>query len=110
MKLASASGSVPGPSFSARTRSPDQGFGYAVMNLGLRSGGSMIHTEMMQGFRPSGVMSEQRTSNFRPNGLPAWLVTGLFCGWFNYALLSSAQLPGEKPTDMKNFAFDAPVG
>ena len=64
VKLASASGSVPGPSFSARTRSPDQGFGYAVMNLGLGSGGSIIHTEMMQGFRPSGVMSEQRTSNF----------------------------------------------
>ena len=60
----SASGSVPGPTFSAGTRSPAQGFGYAVMNLGLGSGGSMIHTEMMQGFRPSGVTSEQRTSNF----------------------------------------------
>ena len=34
------------------------------MNLGLGSGGSMIHTEMMQGFRPSGATSEQLTSNF----------------------------------------------
>jgi hypothetical protein len=91
----SVSGSVPGPVFSARTRSPAQGFGYAVMNVGLGSGGSMIHTEMMQGFRPSGVTSEQRTSNFWTNGLPAWLVTGLFCGWFNNAILSSARLPGE---------------
>ena len=41
-----------------------QGFGYAVMNLGLGSGGSMIHIETMQGFRPSGVTSEQLTSNF----------------------------------------------
>jgi hypothetical protein len=41
-----------------------QGFGYAVMNLGLGSGGSTIHTDMMQGFRLSGVTSEQLTSNF----------------------------------------------
>ena len=41
-----------------------EGFGYAVMNLGLGSGGSIIHTDMMQGFRPSGVTSEQLTSNF----------------------------------------------
>ena len=47
-----------------RMSSPAQGFGYAVMNLGLGSAGSMIHTEMVQGFRPSGVTSEQRTSNF----------------------------------------------
>ena len=61
-----ASAPVPGPIFSARTLGtslPTQGFGYAVMNLGLRSGGSMIHTETMQGFRPSGA-SEQVTSNF----------------------------------------------
>lgn len=60
-----ASASVP--IFSARTLGtslPTQGFGYAVMNLGLRSGGSMIHTETMQGFRPSGAASEQVTSNF----------------------------------------------
>jgi hypothetical protein len=60
----SASGSVRGSTFSARTRSPAQGFGYAVTNLGLGSGGSMIHAEMMQGFRPSGAASEQLTSNF----------------------------------------------
>ena len=53
-----------GTTFSARTRSPAQGFGYAVMNLGLGSADSIIHTEMMQGFRPSGVTSEQLTSNF----------------------------------------------
>jgi hypothetical protein len=67
LEPAPASGPVPGPIFSSRTRrlsSPDQGFGYAVMNLGLGSGGSMIHTEMMQGFRPSGAASEQLTSNF----------------------------------------------
>jgi hypothetical protein len=108
-----ASASVPGPIFRSRMRrmrSPAQGFGYAVMNLGLGSGGSMIHTEMTQGFRPSGATSEQLTSNFRPNGLLAWLVTGLFSGWFSKALWSSAQLPREKPKDMKNFALDAPVG
>jgi hypothetical protein len=55
---------VSAASFSARTRSPAQGFGYAVMNLGLGSGGSMIHTEMVQGFQPSGATSEQLTSNF----------------------------------------------
>jgi len=33
------------------------------MNLGLGSGGSMIHTEMMQGFWPFGAASEQLTSN-----------------------------------------------
>jgi hypothetical protein len=61
-----ASTSVPGPIFGAHARHelPTQGFGYAVMNLGLRSGGSMIHTETMQGFRPSGATSEQVTSNF----------------------------------------------
>jgi hypothetical protein len=64
-----ASASVPGPIFSARTlgtSSPTQEFGYAVMNLGLGSGGSMIPTETMQGFRPSGAASEQVTSNFSP--------------------------------------------
>jgi hypothetical protein len=70
----------------------------------------MIHTEMMQGFRPSGATSEQPTSNFWPNGLLTWLVTGLFCGWCSNALLSSAQFPGEKPKERKNFALDAPVG
>ena len=56
------------------------------MNLGLGSGGSMIRTEMMQGFLPFGATSEQLTSDLRPNGLLAWLVTGLFCGWFSKAL------------------------
>ena len=59
--------SVAGPIFGAwtcRTNSPAQEFGYAVMNLGLASGGSIIHTEMMQGFRPSGATIEQLTSNF----------------------------------------------
>jgi hypothetical protein len=80
------------------------------MNLGLGSGGSIIHTEMMQGFRPSGATSEQLTSNFCPNGVFAWLVTGLFRGWFSNALLSTAQFPGEKPKETKNFPLDAPVG
>ena len=66
----------------------------------------MIHTEVMQGFRPSGATSEQLNSNFSLNGLLIWLVTGLFSGWFSNALLSSAQFPGEKPKDMKNFALD----
>ena len=33
------------------------------MNLGLGSGGSIIHTEMMQGLRPSGATSEQLTDS-----------------------------------------------
>jgi hypothetical protein len=68
------------------------------------------HTEMMQGFRPSGATSEQLTSNFRSNGLLVWLVTGLSSGSFSNALLSSAQFRGEKPKDTKNFALDAPGG
>jgi hypothetical protein len=67
LEPAPALGSVPRPIFMARRRCVSllaQGFGYAVTNLGLGSGGSMIHTEVMQGFRPSGATSEQLTSNF----------------------------------------------
>jgi hypothetical protein len=53
-----------GPIVRARRRRPAQGYGYAVMNFGPGSGGWIIHTEMMQGFRPSGATSEQLTSNF----------------------------------------------
>ena len=60
----SASGSVPGRPSAPGRACPLKGFGYAVMNLGLGSADSIIHTEMMQGFRPSGVTSEQLTSNF----------------------------------------------
>ena len=34
------------------------------MNLGLGSGGSMIHTEMMQEFRPSGARSGRSRKGF----------------------------------------------
>jgi len=63
-KTTNATAQTPGPTVRARTRSPAQGFGYVVMNLGLGFGGSIIHTEMTQVFRPSGATSEQLTSNF----------------------------------------------
>ena len=110
-KPAPASAGPPPGASTAEPRDrkrPTQGFGYAVMNLGSGSGGSMIHTEIIQGLRPSGVTSEQLTSNLRPNGLVAWLVTGLFCGWFSNARLSSTQLPGVKPKDIKEFGLGCP--